>query len=293
MNDEGGLLPATAPTPVANSIHCVSCGYALDGLAPDGICPECATPIARSMQGFLKGGDPRWVATLHVGARLSQIGMIGALITLMTWLCFALFAVYSFLSGTSSDISAGMLTTSICVSIIPAFAAVTLIPLGCWLITTPLSASMAEGLRDRALFRWSTLTIAAIGVGTFVLPAMGLFPRWVGRLNLDVALWLVAGVLVLISLSAQGSYIADLARLIPDRKIHRRARLLRWLAPVLAMLTVLSVFAGPLIFAAWPGPFIACVLFALLYSRLARVLYDCKEAAWLNSRSPRPRDPVI
>lgn len=41
--------PPTTPTTPEPPVMCVSCGYALAGLADDGVCPECATSVAQSI----------------------------------------------------------------------------------------------------------------------------------------------------------------------------------------------------------------------------------------------------
>lgn len=281
-------------TLLVGPIHCAGCGYSLSGLAQSGVCPECATPIAWSRLGYFRSGDPGWIANLYVGARSLQIGMLAASIALSVFVAIALFVIAALLlprlsQWEHSDAAFG----AVCITIIPLILATGLLPLGSWLVTTRPPKGSALRLRDRALFRWSTLGIATIVVGAFAISMLEPMPRWSNRGNLDIALALFAGVLVLVSLSAQGSYIADLALLIPDQRIHRRTRLLRWLTPVLLVPAFVGVFAVPWFFVAMVGPLIASVLFALLYSRLARVLYDCKEAAWLNSRTPRPPPPVV
>lgn len=42
--------PPTTPTTPDLPLMCVSCGYALAGLADDGVCPECATSVERSIE---------------------------------------------------------------------------------------------------------------------------------------------------------------------------------------------------------------------------------------------------
>lgn len=55
-----GRLAADAP--------CLTCGYNLRSLTPEGHCPECGTPVGISIRGgLLRFADPRWVATLASG----------------------------------------------------------------------------------------------------------------------------------------------------------------------------------------------------------------------------------
>lgn len=62
---------------VAQDIICVKCGYNLRGLQPEGICPECATPIGKSTQGeFLCYAPPEWVERLAQGANWIVASMI-------------------------------------------------------------------------------------------------------------------------------------------------------------------------------------------------------------------------
>src|SRR4051794_20030737 len=45
---------ATAPVVVPSDVPCLKCGYNLRGLAASGLCPECAEPIARSLDVYRK-----------------------------------------------------------------------------------------------------------------------------------------------------------------------------------------------------------------------------------------------
>ena len=51
--------PATSPDALLRLTHCPGCGYALDGLAPEGTCPECGGLYDQSvvvLHGFGRGG---------------------------------------------------------------------------------------------------------------------------------------------------------------------------------------------------------------------------------------------
>jgi len=67
--------PAARSAPVAGDITtdlpCARCGYNLRTLTADALCPECATPVVRSLQGqLLQFADPRWLSTLRIGTAL-------------------------------------------------------------------------------------------------------------------------------------------------------------------------------------------------------------------------------
>src|SRR5262245_1427978 len=56
---------------IAGDKLCVRCGYALRGLSVTGICPECGTPVDRSLRGdLLEYCDPHYARRLLLGARL-------------------------------------------------------------------------------------------------------------------------------------------------------------------------------------------------------------------------------
>lgn len=44
----GQDTPATA---ISGHFQCIQCGYQLAGLSPQGVCPECGTPVAESIKG--------------------------------------------------------------------------------------------------------------------------------------------------------------------------------------------------------------------------------------------------
>ena len=56
---------------ISQDLSCVHCGYNLRGLTTDKLCPECGTPIARSIHGnLLRFADPAWLKKLKLGTNL-------------------------------------------------------------------------------------------------------------------------------------------------------------------------------------------------------------------------------
>jgi hypothetical protein len=62
-------LPVAPPAPFVNDdLPCRTCSYNLKTLPTDGVCPECATPVAVSLKSdLLRGSDPRWMKLLRLG----------------------------------------------------------------------------------------------------------------------------------------------------------------------------------------------------------------------------------
>jgi len=70
MGDPPTARPAaTTTTGIPSDLPCARCGYNLRTLATDALCPECATPVSRSLGGLLlRFADPVWLARLEYGA---------------------------------------------------------------------------------------------------------------------------------------------------------------------------------------------------------------------------------
>lgn len=56
---------------ITQDMSCLRCGYNLRGLRSDGHCPECGSPVERSLHGDqLRFADPNWLNTLRRGVAL-------------------------------------------------------------------------------------------------------------------------------------------------------------------------------------------------------------------------------
>ncbi|MBL0921935.1 MAG: hypothetical protein IBJ10_07380 [Phycisphaerales bacterium] len=70
------------------AVSCVTCGYALDGLAEESVCPECATPIEQS----IPGAQSPYPSQQHLRATLFALGCgrVGILALLVSALSLVL-----------------------------------------------------------------------------------------------------------------------------------------------------------------------------------------------------------
>jgi hypothetical protein len=70
-------LSATPGDTLDRDIACLSCGYNLRGLAPNGSCPECGRAIADSLRGGrLPFADPLWIDRVANGAGWLAVGQL-------------------------------------------------------------------------------------------------------------------------------------------------------------------------------------------------------------------------
>jgi len=249
-----GDPPAAAATDVA---ACLRCGYALRGLAPDGMCPECGTPIERSLRGnFLVYSDPAYVRWLHAGSVLieaalaARVLLIGALLAAQ---------VAAGATGWSSAPLEGAWKLGNLGASAAALA-------GWWALSAPDPAFLGAGAgsRARVVVRWVVCITAGMSILDLIVQVAPLSAGLSVSTQARVLVWLavlVGGFL------AEMLYIQWLTRRLPDRRLHRFAGTMLWLAPVLCTIGVLVCYIGPI--AAYV---LYWVLIDRLRSRLGAVL---------------------
>ena len=69
--DEHAAIAADAP--------CIHCRYNLRGLDPQTKCPECGTPVLKSISApLLRCEDPDWLRSISFGFTLVAVATVGA-----------------------------------------------------------------------------------------------------------------------------------------------------------------------------------------------------------------------
>lgn len=204
-----GDIPAKVPAPaqpLTEDLRCTRCGYNLRGLTLDKLCPECATPIARSIHGnLLRYADPEWLDKLRLGAAL------------MLW---------NILIGVVLGLAVGLLMMvglpQVVVSIVSMLAGL----LGLWamfLVTTPEPA---------IAFNEDPLTLRRVVRGCAVANFLGAAAEQTALVGgLGTMVLVVGGVLVLIGLAAyigQFIYFRRFARRIPDETLAKQTTVVMW-----------------------------------------------------------------
>jgi hypothetical protein len=186
-------------------VSCRRCAYNLRGLNRDGLCPECATPVAVSMRGeLLRFSDPVWVGKLARGAHYAFWGVFVAL---------AAACVGGAVGRAGSPIGGMIVVVGGLLSLY-----------GAWLLTDPdPSQTLQPGLLTlRRFVRVALLVDLASDVIEIPVSAAPFAP-------VLLTVWRVLHVLgMLAGQFAELMYLEKLAGRIPDPARARDARIVRW-----------------------------------------------------------------
>lgn len=221
-----------AETHVQSDHYCHRCSYALRGLPISGKCPECGTPVADSLKGYLlQNAAPEFLAAIGLGLSLVLNGLLLsiALGLAMGMLGFVLGPVrraeFVLMSQGVQLLIQGMMF------------------FGYWKYTSPDPGFVAfeQPTTARNVVRWAlyvqiAFTCASIVVGQLTSDHVIVFALALGA-------YLVWG----LQFFSVMRYTLWISGRIPDVYVTGRARRYLWLLPVLSTLGVVCVGLGPLI----------------------------------------------
>jgi hypothetical protein len=193
---------------------CRACGYDLVGLSVESLCPECGTPIARSIRSdALINSAPAWLKTLSRGAALAfwatftqvAIAIVGRL----------LLSILFFATG-------GYFISSRVVVAIAHVILSSLVILGLWWLTTPEHNAATDRCRRIALAARITM-FSAIGLA---------FISYSASLNTgSSSLWILSFSLACVYTVAWGLTLLHAHHLFMRMGLHARAnnaRIIAW-----------------------------------------------------------------
>lgn len=247
------------PTPTTHhDAVCLSCGYSLSGLGANGRCPECDTPIERSIRGIgLAAASPDYVLSLRRGATITWISV------LVDVLWFASFPVL--LSLAEEKVIPLSVDAALRIVTLLDLVGVTLGLVGWWLLSSPdPSGSRRFELRSRRVLRTMLVLSAAWAIVQCVvqfIPAIGRTEWHVLAGNLQFGPSTVWSTTLIVALSIRTAfmllrfarfwvgliYLRALAALIPSPPLHARCTRQIWLIPLLSTLGFVLLGLGPVV----------------------------------------------
>jgi hypothetical protein len=247
--------PLTPPD-AGPEVICLKCGHDLRGLPPSGACPECGMAIERSLQGnLLRFSDETYLVALHRGVFL----ILAAIIAQVVFYVALFVGAFALASGTVPPMRG--------IELFAAFAGCLLIGVvlvqryGWWLFSAPDQAYLGAdlGTTSRIVVR-VTVAVLALLTGLNAAVESAQLGRGAGPMD-DVAD--IVGTALLLALAvkffASILYLRWLALRLPDPGVDRKAKLLMWLGPLLAIVGFMMCGLGPIV---------ALVLFWLLLNEV-------------------------
>ena len=268
---------------VAQDTRCLSCGYNLRGLSPDGRCPECGTAVGRSVCGnFLCYCEPAWVESLARGP-----GWVAASIPI------------SILVGVAGHAFAASSGPTVPRMVSLAGGLVSLV--GYWKLTAPDPSELEPNTTVRQVARWGKMT--EFGLSLLIFGGMSLGWLGTGFVNLPES---VVSFVAMVAIVAMFVHAGRLAIRIPDERLAQESRTVMWwliIAQALGFVPAGVAMAGGIgastsgywalaiiliVFTAW-GLFVNFGLESLtLLLRYRRAFRDCANQARLTWAANRP-----
>jgi hypothetical protein len=252
---------------------CLVCGYSLRSLAVAAQCPECGTPVERSLRGIYLGySSPDYVRTMRRGitlveaSLLLQIALIACAVVVSSVAAFggALTA-----AKTGKPPLAGMAASWQMAQQIAGSLVKLMTLLGWWMFSTPDPALMARdpGFKSRRLLRAFlsvsvVMSVAGLVASTFPGLKASLVPAGAAGAGRAGFVWtpgLIAALSVvglvgvasltmqLLGFIASMTYMMHLSRRLPDARLEKQAERYRWLLPVVCVGGIIMCMLGPLV----------------------------------------------
>ncbi|MCP4247116.1 MAG: serine/threonine protein kinase [bacterium] len=207
---------------IDDDLPCVGCGYNLRGQTRGSLCPECATPIRRSMTGdLLTGADVEWLQRVCRGQSAINTACLSGLLLLLLVVGLVFVAAADLVSA---SLEARLLQVLGWLPLVPAV----LLLVGTLGVTAldPRLTLTEQPLALRRLVRWAAvLTVAAVPL----MQGIWLILRGVGASTaalhaVHVVMNPVFAVIALGTLISACSYLAGLAARIPDANLAGRIK---------------------------------------------------------------------
>ena len=252
------ILPETAPEKAV----CLQCGYSIRGLPTAHNCPECGTPIARSLRGnLLEFSSTDYVQSLHTGVTVILIAVIAQIAVIcLVVAAMAVFGVFAGRRGSSPpDLQLWM-----SIAMLPVTAAQLL---GWWLFSAPDPAILGteKGQSPRNIIRISVAVTAGAAVLDLLVRAMATRRPEVAMLAMLAGT--VTTVASIVQFFASMLYLRWLAPRLPDRSLEEQAKRNIWMLPLIYVVGFCILFIGPLV---------AMVIYLLMLNRFRIRLWDIR-----------------
>lgn len=235
-----GQAPSTALRDglVVENILCRRCGYSLFRLSAAAACPECGKPVVESLRGdFLAYCDETYLKSLERGATLILWSI--AFLVLSLFIMGGAEAAAYFIEGKGQDANrrAWATTVRVVTEAATTLAGAALTFFGWWLFSTPdPGVHLANpGHKPRRMIRAMSIIIAIVSLLEVVSAAMdyaGATLRGAALAMITSVVWFFAW---LVHFLAAMNYITWLAPRIPSAEVAAKAKLYRWLLPLLTI----------------------------------------------------------
>jgi hypothetical protein len=244
-----GLASAFARPTISTHPPCVKCGYDLQGLLLDGVCPECGEAVRSSLSIETLGHlPPEQLKALRRGAACVQWGVV----------VFGVSVPLAFMRSEATPTGSGWIVVILLVA--AHVGSVVLSAIGWWMLTQPRGPWWTGAVAKRGgHIRVLTMVVVVADSlrGVMLLMGEGTFPIGVFRIIqggnpwdiANMAAFFVAGLAALARLYLSTSLILDYAKRMPSMQLAKQARNARVAVPIVGILGAALCGLGPVI--AW------------------------------------------